>query len=301
MSLMNARWLLNGVAKEENLERNWQRNSLIVLAVIAAIAALLPIGSTVPLGRIVAAILGLVLYLAQLLFILLLTPLAWLLAQFGRDTESLEGLVEPPQPMQPPRLPPADTAPPNELPTLVLTSAFWTILIVVTVAAILFFLRERGYKLNWQELKQFWQQLGGWARTAWFVISGRARQTRDSLQLRFRTKTAQSSDETSKQGKAGRWRFVRLRALSPRDQIRYFYLSLVRRAGDQGIKRRNSETPLEYVQALKKKWPEAEGDLDELTGAFMKARYSPRPIEREEVNPIKARWKRVRSRLSRNR
>jgi hypothetical protein len=297
MSLMNARWLFNGVAKEATVERSWQRDSLIVLAAIALIAALLPIGSTVPLGRIVAAVLGLVIYLLQLLFILLLAPLTWLLAQFGRNAQVPEELVQPPPPIQPPPLLPADTAPPNEMATIFLTSAFWTVLIVVTVAAILFFLRERGYRLNWHELKRLWQQLGVWVHTTWDVIRGRARQTQHSLLLRF--KSAPHSEEASRQSRGGRWRLIRLSALSPRDQIRYFYLSVVRRAGDQGIQRRSSETPLEYVQDLKKKWPEAEGDLDELTGAFVKARYSPRPIEREEINPIKTRWKRIRSRLRR--
>jgi hypothetical protein len=299
MSLMNARWLFNGVAKEENVERNWQRNSLIVLAVIAFIAALLPIGSTVPLGRILATIFSLVLYLFQLLFILLLAPLTWLLAQFGQDTGSIEELVEPPTPMQPPQLPPTNPAPPNEMAAMILTSAFWTILIVVTVAAILFFLRERGYRLNWHELKRLWQRVGAWAHMVWDMMRGRARQTRDSLQLRFRT--TQSREEASKEDKGGRWRFVRLSTLSPRDQIRYFYLSLLRRAADQGIRRQDSETPLEYAEDLKENWPEVEGDLDELTGAFLKARYSPKPIERDEINPIKARWKRARSRLRRSR
>jgi hypothetical protein len=297
MSLMNARWLFNGVAKEENMDRNWQRNSAIVLAIIALIATLLPIGSTVPFGRIVAVILGLIIYLLQLLFILLLTPFTWLLAQFGRNIEFTEQLVEPPPPIQPPPLPPAADAPPNEIAAIVLTSAFWTILIVVTVAAILFFLRERGYRLNWHELKRLWQQLRVWAHTTWDVIRGRARQTQRSIRLRFTT--TQRTEEAPGSGSGGRWRFIRLSTLSPRDQIRYLYLSVVRRAGDQGIRRRNSETPLEYVKDLKKQWPEVEGDLDELTGAFMKARYSPRPIEHEEINPTKARWKRVRSRLRR--
>lgn len=298
MSLMNARWLFNGVAKEENVERSWQRNSLVVLIAIAFMAALLPIGSTVPLGRIVAALFGLLLYLLRLLFVLLLTPLVWLLSQFGRDTAPLEELMEQPPPLQPPPLPPKAAAQPNELATLLFSSAFWTILVVVTIAAILFFLRERGYRLNRQELQRFWRQLGVWVRAMWDTLSGRAQRARQLLRLRLPIRRA---GEALKPDGERPWRFIRLNTLSPREQIRYFYLSTVRRASDQGVKRRDSETPLEYGQDLKKKWPDAEGDLDDLTGAFMKARYSERPIEREEINPIKARWKRIRSRLHRNR
>lgn len=298
MSLMNARWLMNGVAKEANVERSWQRSSLIVLAAIALIAAFLPIGSTVLFSQIVAVLISVVLYLLRLLFVLLLAPIAWVLSLLGRDTQQFEELIEQPPPLQPPPMPLQEPPPPNEFVNLVLSSTFWTIIIVVTLAAFLFFLRERGYKLNWQTLRQMWQQATTWMRTMWEVISGRANQTQQALRLRFRSS---KTEEAAEPGKGPRWRFVRLNSLSPQEQIRYFYLSTVRRAGEQGIKRQDSETPLEYVQDLKKSWPEAEEDLEDLTGAFIQARYSPRPIEKEEIIPVKARWKRVRSRLRKNR
>lgn len=294
MSLMNARWLMNGVAKEADVERSWQRSSLIVLAAIALVAAFLPVGSTVLFSQIVAVLLSVVLYLLRLLFVLLLAPIAWVLSMLGRDTQQLEELMEQPPPLQPPPMPPQEPPPPNEFVNMVLSSTFWTIIIVVTIAAFLFFLRERGYKLNWQALRQLWQQATTWMRTMWELLSGRANQTQQALRLRFRSSKA---EEAAEQGRGSRWRFVRLNSLSPQEQIRYFYLSTVRRASEQGIQRRESETPLEYVQDLKKSWPEAEEDLEDLTGAFIKARYSPRPIEKDEINPVKARWKRVRSRL----
>jgi hypothetical protein len=79
--------------------------------------------------------------------------------------------------------------------------------------------------------------------------------------------------------------------------IRYFYLSTVRRASEQGVSREPGKTPLEYVQQLKTNWPEAENDLDDLTEAFIRARYSSQPIRREETNIVKAHWKRIRARL----
>lgn len=294
MSLMNARWLMNGVAKEADVERSWQRSSLLVLIAIALIAAFLPVGSTVLFSQIVTTLIGVILYLLRFLFVLLLAPLAWFLSLFGRDTEQMEELLNQPPPFQPPPVPPQEPAPPNDIVNMVLSSTFWTIIIVVTVAAFLFFLRERGYKLNWQALRLLWQQTTTWMRTMWELLSGRANQTQQALRLRFRSS---KTDKAAEQGKGPRWRFVRLNSLSPQEQVRYFYLSTVRRASEQGIQRRDSETPLEFVQDLKQNWPEAEEDLEDLTGAFIKARYSPRPIEKDEVNPVKARWKRVRSRL----
>jgi hypothetical protein len=71
----------------------------------------------------------------------------------------------------------------------------------------------------------------------------------------------------------------------------------VRRAGENGIDRRDSETPLEYIQDLKKAWPEADIDFETMTDAFLEARYSPQPIEKHKANAIKQRWNSLRTSL----
>lgn len=92
-------------------------------------------------------------------------------------------------------------------------------------------------------------------------------------------------------------RFLRLNALSPEEQVRYFYLSLIRRAEAQGVSRTASQTPREFAARLSPRVGDAVPDLQALTDAFIEARYSGRPIERERVNPIKAHWRRVRAAL----
>ena len=61
-----------------------------------------------------------------------------------------------------------------------------------------------------------------------------------------------------------------------------------------------SETTPEYIHDLKQQWPEAEAELDELTRAFVEARYSPQPIDKRAVARAKEEWKRVRERLRRS-
>ena len=95
-------------------------------------------------------------------------------------------------------------------------------------------------------------------------------------------------------------RLSRPRARSPREQIRYYYLAIVHRAGEQGVPRAENETPLEYVDDLKSQWPEAQSELDELTRAFLEARYSPQPIDKPAVARVKEEWKRIRERLRRS-
>jgi hypothetical protein len=59
--------------------------------------------------------------------------------------------------------------------------------------------------------------------------------------------------------------------------------------------RKRSATPIEYSDELKENWPEAEADIEELTDAFLRARYSAAPIKEEETSPARRSWKRVRT------
>jgi hypothetical protein len=77
--------------------------------------------------------------------------------------------------------------------------------------------------------------------------------------------------------------------------VRYFYLSLARRAAEGGIGRQSGETPLEYLDDLRATWPEAGEDLEQLTDAFLEARYSAHSVEADEARTLRERWKRARA------
>ena len=86
---------------------------------------------------------------------------------------------------------------------------------------------------------------------------------------------------------------------SLRQLIRYFYLSLVRRAEERAIVRQPWQTPYEYGARLRSELPDYESDLTELTEAFVIARYSPQPVTSDDASLIKHNWRRVRSALRR--
>jgi hypothetical protein len=90
---------------------------------------------------------------------------------------------------------------------------------------------------------------------------------------------------------------MRVGALGPRQQILYYYLSVVRRAGRQGVPRRASQTPREFAATLAPRLAEAKGDMETLTDAFVQARYSPRDVPPADVGHIRASWQRVRAAL----
>jgi hypothetical protein len=90
---------------------------------------------------------------------------------------------------------------------------------------------------------------------------------------------------------------LRLSRLAPRELVRYFYRSTLRRAADGGLPRRAAQTPYEYSATLAQHLPEARQDIAELTDAFVVAEYSPRPIGDADVQRARRPWERVRRRL----
>jgi hypothetical protein len=176
---------------------------------------------------------------------------------------------------------------------LIFSSLFWAVAIVMSVTAVSFFLRERGIRVNTAVIQSFWQRLMEWFRTIW---RGAGHQMRD-LQHSVRARLQREPSEKEKAKPP--WRFIRLNALSPREQIRYFYLSTVKRAANKGVPRQQAETPLEFARDLKESWPEAEEDVDVLTDAFLEARYGRSPIDKDDVNPVKKRWRHVKASLRR--
>ena len=293
---MNFQWLADGVGKEAGLERAWQRGALTLLLVIALIAAFLPIGSTLGISYILRLALNALLFVIGLIYAAIGYIFAAMIGFLTRNAEQSPLPTPQPMPTMVPPPPTTVTPPPDPAFAFVVSSAFWALLIALVIGALLFFLRERGYRLEWGQARRAWGTFGGHVRALWLRLRRRARVAGHSLRQRLRGPEQPASGQPNNPASGLR----RPRPMSPREQIRYYYLSTVRRAGERGVPRADSETPLEYVHDLKQQWPEAETELDELTQAFVEARYSPQPIDKPAVARVKEEWKRVRERLRRS-
>lgn len=286
LATLNAQWLVNGVDKTANLEGRWRRASLLILLAVGLVAAFLPIGNTSALSRVVAAIAYVVFAAANIIFYLISLLLFFFLSLLSSGAgEQFERPVPPNlgaggEGGEPP--PVSDTA------VLVVSSAFWTIFIVVAGMALLFFLRERGWPLSRKKLRAAWDSFRARLRSALLGLLFRMGEWRFDFRDRLDRITGR---EPSARKPSNRRRFVRFGSLSPRDQIRYFYLQIVRRAAEQGVRRQESETPLEFTQDLTENWPEAQEDIDKLTTAFLRARYSIEPIQETDADLVKTTWK----------
>jgi hypothetical protein len=90
---------------------------------------------------------------------------------------------------------------------------------------------------------------------------------------------------------------LRLGRLAPRELVRYFYRSTLRRAASGGVPRRTAQTPYEYGAVLAAQLPESERDIAELTETFVLAEYSARPVGEADARRVRRPWERLRRRL----
>ncbi len=289
---LRKRWDAGETKVAEEIPRRWVRYSLFLIGLAAFLAFLLPTEYTLGLleliGYILAIILNVLSLVATLLFWLILLPFAWLMSLLG-------GEPTPTPPVEPLSRPfPSDAgnyASPDWF-QVVRSLVFWVIALGIVFYVVRSYLRDhpelldslaalgliRALRHMWVVL---WRWLSGWGMTL------KERMPRSwSLRLRRRDRLSEES-----------FGFFRLGALSPRAQVLYYYLSVLHRAATQGIPRRPAETPNEYRTTLEPKLPEAQGEFDELTHAFVEARYSRRAIDPEDAKNVRLSWQQVKAAL----
>jgi hypothetical protein len=84
----------------------------------------------------------------------------------------------------------------------------------------------------------------------------------------------------------------RPRALTA-DSIRRIYAALVARAAAAGLPRRAAETPYEFLPRLQQQWQDQASDLRAITEAYVEAHYAERDAAPEQVNFVRAAWRRI--------
>ena len=72
--------------------------------------------------------------------------------------------------------------------------------------------------------------------------------------------------------RAPQW--INPRKLSPRQQVQFYYLAMLRRSGENGHPRQPTQTPYEYARTLESQLPDIDQDVDGITVEFIEARYS---------------------------
>lgn len=286
---MNARWLVDGIAKDADLDRRWQQSTLRILAAIALIAAFIPIGSSLPISRILslgvagaATLLGAIVEGIGFLF-------AKTVMVVAGNTEETE--IVPPLQATPPAINESANLPlvqPNSSVEMMMSYLFWTVAIALILGAFFYFIRERGYNFQRDEIVRQWDFITGWLREWWANLTKRTQTALHELEAHLRA--PERAHGPRQESTPSRRRFLRRGNLSVRDQIRFYYLALERRADERGIQRSRGQTPLEYALDLKNSWPEADQEIEALTDAFNTAQYSSHPINKSALAGVKRQW-----------
>lgn len=293
-SVLRARWQLEEVEIAPNIGTRWAILATAFLVVVITIALLLPTGYSIGLPQaiglavnvvVTGLIYAIVLALSILVFLINLIASLFLRQQ--------KPILEAPGGGLPMSLQEApDRGPGPPIWGMVRDLLLWALLLGIVAYSFYNFLGDRRYLLR----GLFSGGPVAWLRrllAALLGVTGRVarrarRQVREQVRRLFGTG-----------GRRPPWRYISLSSLGPRQLILYFYLSIVRRAGERGIPRRPSQTPYEYSERLRAELPERKSDVAELTEAFVVARYSPRPVTPEEASLVKRSWRRMRSALRR--
>jgi hypothetical protein len=289
LALLRARWRSDGASVAEDVPRRWTRVSWLIVGGVVVITALLPrsyglgllttLLSTIGLLGYVIALLGY--FLTSLLSLLVILPILLLSLLTGGSTQD----VRPPPPLVPP---PAAPPPGAFEPRLLASIVFWICMFALAVYA---------FGVVLQRNPALRQALTSWKPLAWLarLVGLLWRDTRSWAGL------VVGRAQLALQRRAGAHRSripsLRLSRLAPRELVRYFYRSTLRRAAEGGLRRGAAQTPYEYGASLARQLPEAGQDIAELTESFVLAEYSPRLIERGDAQRARGPWARMRRRL----
>lgn len=293
-SVIHLGWQVQGIDVQPQVTRRWLVWVVLFLIGVSMVALLLPTYYT--LGPLQALLGALSIMYAVLSFIfglvvfLLTLPLALLLPNVETPT---------PPALAPESLPPPEaTAASTQSPWIqvLASTVFWIAVLAIVVYAVVRFWRDRmGQSEDGEPSAGWWVQFVAWIRALW----QRWRGWQQQVQEQYARRGTRRRIERSLTGRLSHLFFPG--RLLPRELIRFFYLSVARRAEQAGHPRRSGQTPYEYRHSLEERFPELDPDLEGLTDAFVRARYSSQPVEREHAVAAKPLWERVKAVLRRRR
>ena len=287
---LHKRWQTQGIKVADELAGRWARYSLIFIGLAAFLAFLLPTGYTLgfleSIGGTLEIAIQVARFLVGLILLILTLPIMLLLWLLGRDN----------MPAAQGTLPPLDFAQPGAAGganwgEVLRSLVFWLVALGMIVYVLRSFLHERPELLAALSalgpvriLRRWWAALRRlWSRAAEAIGERLA----GGLSLARPRRLWPDKPFAS----------FRLGALSPRERVLYYYLSILRRAGERGFPRRRSQTPYEYDTLLEPNLPQAQQDMASLTQAFVEARYSRQAIEPGQAGQIQTHWQRVKAAL----
>nr|BAL57565.1 hypothetical conserved protein [uncultured Chloroflexota bacterium] len=289
LTILLVRWQVERITVASNLARQWARYGLIFLGLIGLIVLTLPTGYT--LGFLASAaivvqfLFQILLFILQLILFLLSLPILLLLSLLGQPAGGM--FSPPPPPVLPERPPPGDP-----LPWLAALRSliFWLLTLAIVWYLLKIYLDDhpgllaairRVKPIAWliNLIGPVWQWLWALAQLGLDMVPKRIEPDEESGSLA---------------SKATRLWPGWFRRLSPREQILYYYLNILQRAARLGAARQSHQTPYEYEPELQQIAPQAQAEIHQLTGVFVRARYSQDRFTRQQATLVRWLWRQIR-------
>ena len=284
-TILRANWDLQDIPVVGRLGQRWVLLAIGFLLLVGLFSALLPVNYSVGLLEIVGTVVRWIIYIVvQIVFLILFIisyGLGLLLSLFsGRQAPAADTM---PRTIAPPPPPAQAAADPNPWWAVIRSLVFWTILFGVIGYSFFHYARDRWGLFAGVSLGRF----SAWIRSLWRRMRRSARRTGQAIQERIRRRLAARSRAQTRR------RFLSLRRLSPRERVRYFYVSVLHRSEREGFGRGAAQTPFEYEQVLLRELPDAADEIHELTQHFIEARYTEHTVDEELEHQAQTVWQRL--------
>ena len=295
---LQARWGLNHVPVSGDLAGRWAQYSLVFLGVLALVVSLLPtnysMGFLYVLGYGLSIILQVLLFILQLVFALFVLFINSVFTLFNREPPLEE--VPMPEPEGPEflQMPETQAIDPSAAPLWMeyfRQAFFWIVLLSIVIFAVRqILLQNEELVAELSRFRLFALLADWWKRLREFFVRARTG-VREVVQAGAARLRQRRSPRQLLEG------WINLRRLDPRNKIYFYYQAFLRRSGESGLPRSLSQTPSEFAQGLDNALPEAEPDIDALTGAFIEARYTRQEIQPQKASLAQSTWERLRKAL----
>jgi hypothetical protein len=281
-------WRQEKVIVPSSIPRQWIFYSLFIILLLALLAIWLPTYYGLGFSAVIIAIFDFLYRMVYLIYGLILLLYTLILKFFMNVLRVEDEAAAPQEPVTlPDILPPADTNVNLDLTRNIIVWSIAGILLFIALRQYISFNRELA-----EELKRF--RPLRWLLALWRRLKtsfNKANKAVGTLvQNGFRRLRALRGGTIE----GGDFDGISLRRLNPRQKVFFYYLALVKRAGDTGLPRQEGQTPYEYAKSLTSSLESGHEDLEAMTDSFVEARYSSHNIPAHTAKRLETIWGNIR-------
>ena len=274
------------------IPRRWFAYSAAVIGALALLVAWMPTNYGMGFLDTITAMIGLIYELVASVYafvFMLINALFRMLFHTGKAA---------PPVLEQPLTPPQNNLQLNPVPsainwTLIKSIFFWVLLIVLVVVAL------RQYILFNQDLAE---ELKRFRPFRWLMIflkrvTTSVKKANKSIGIFVQSSINRLRNAGKSPINTNEWAYINPRRLEPRQKIIFYYLALLRRAGEAGLPRKDGQTPYEYADSLTTRLETGKDGVESLTESFIEARYSRHEIPAKEASRVESLWETIRQLL----